>query len=307
MTEKEFDLVIIGGGPAGFTAGIYAGRAGLKTVILEKQMAGGQVMISPSIENWPGDKEISGPDLAMRMREHAETYVTIMEYSEVTSLRKEGMFFLETPEGNIKGKAVILATGAEHKKLGVPGENDLSGKGISYCATCDGFFFKGKEVVVVGGGSTALLYAIYLHNIECRVKLVHRRGEFRGEMALQNQVRDLGIELIMDTVVKEFKGNEMLETVVLKNVRFDEIKEIPISGAFIAIGEIPQTQLGVALGVKLNEEGFIEVDREMRTNVPGFYSAGDITGGLKQIVTATSEGAIAATSAFEDLMEPYWL
>ncbi len=307
MIEKEFDLVIIGGGPAGFTAGIYAGRAGLKTVILEKQMAGGQVIISPLIENWPGDKEISGPDLSMRMREHAETYVAIMEYSEVTAIRKDGMFSLETPEGNIKGKAVVLATGAEHKQLGVTGEKELGGKGVSYCATCDGFFFKGKDVVVVGGGSTALLYAIYLHNIECRVKLVHRRGEFRGEKALQNQVKDLGIEMIMDTVVEGFKGTEMLETVVLKNVRSGEVKEIPVSGAFIAIGEVPQTHLGVSLGVEINEEGFIEVDRNMRTNVPGFYSAGDITGGLKQIVTATSEGAIAATSAFEDLMEPIWL
>ncbi len=307
MSEDEYDLVIIGGGPAGFTAGIYAGRAGLKTVILEKQMAGGQVIISPIIENWPGDKEISGQDLAMKMREHAETYAPIKEYSEVTSIKKDGMFYLETPEGNYNGKSVLLATGAEHKHLGVPGEEEMGGKGVSYCATCDGFFFKGKDVIVVGGGSTALLYAIYLHNIECNVRLIHRRDEFRGEKALQDQVKELGIELILDTVVEEFKGTDMLESVIIKNVKTGDKKELKTAGAFIAIGEVPQVQLGMVLGAQLNEEGFLKVDRNMRTNVPGFYSAGDITGGLKQIVTAAGEGAIAATSAFEDLMEPYWL
>jgi thioredoxin reductase (NADPH) len=307
MTEQDYDLIIIGGGPAGFTAGIYAGRAGLKSVILEKQMAGGQVMISPLIENWPGDKEVSGQDLAMRMRDHAESYAVIAEYSEVYSITKDGKFLIETPEGSYRGKAVILATGAEHRHLGVPGEEDLGGRGVSYCATCDGFFFKGKDVIVVGGGSTALLYAIYLHNIECNVKLIHRRDEFRGEKALQDQVRELGIELILDSVVEEFRGSEMLESVAIRNVKTGEETVVETSGAFIAIGEVPQVKLGVALGAELTDEGFIKVDREMRTTVPGFFAAGDITGGLKQIVTATAEGAIAATAAFEDLMEPYWL
>ncbi len=307
MVEEEYDLVIVGGGPAGFTAGIYAGRSGLNAVILEKQMAGGQVMISPSIENWPGEKDIPGQDLAMKMREHAEQYVHIKEFSEVTSVRKDGYFIIDTPEGAFKGKSILLATGAEHRHLGATGEEEFNGKGISYCATCDGFFFKGKDVAVIGGGSTALLYAIYLENIECNVKLIHRRDQFRGEKALQDKVKASGVQIILDSVVEEFKGEEVLGSLMVKNVRTDERTEIPVSGAFIAVGEVPQTQIALELGVELDNEGFIKVDRRMKTNIPGVYSAGDVTGGLKQIVTAAGEAASAATSAFEDLMEPYWL
>ncbi len=307
MVDNIFDLAIIGGGPAGFTAGVYAGRAGLNTVILDKQMAGGQVITSPSIENWPGEKDINGADLSMKFREHAEQYVEIKEFSDVTDIKKDGKFTVLTPEGNIVAKAILLSTGAEHRHLGVPGEEKFSGKGVSYCATCDGFFFKGKDVAVLGGGSTALLYAIYLKNIECNVKLIHRRDQFRGEKALQDQVKNLGVDLILDTVVEEFKGDEMLGSVVLKNMKTNEVTEAPMDGAFVAIGEIPQVQLAKILGVDLDDEGFIKVNREMRTSVPGVYAAGDVTGGLKQIVTAAGEGATAATSAFEDLMEPYWL
>jgi len=307
MTDEMYDLAIIGAGPAGFSAGIYAGRSGLKAVVIDKQMAGGQVVISPSIENWPGEKEISGPDLSMKFREHAEKYVEIMEFAEVESVTKNRTFHIKTYEGEVRAKAILLATGAEHRKLEVPGEKEYGGKGVSYCATCDGFFFKGKDVLVVGGGSTALLYAIYLNNIECRVKLVHRRDEFRGEKALQDQVRSLGIELVLDTVVEEFMGDDQLRKVRLRNVKTGETREMPVDGAFIAIGEIPQSEIAGSLGVELDEEGYIKVDRRMVTSVPGVFAAGDITGGLKQIVVAAAEGAIAATSAFEDLMEPYWI
>jgi thioredoxin reductase (NADPH) len=307
VSEDIYDLAIIGSGPAGFAAGVYAGRSGLKTVILEKQMAGGQVAISPSIENWPGEKDISGPDLTMKFREHAQSYVEIKEFSEVESVKKEDIFIITTAEGEIKTKAMIIATGADHRKLGVPGEEKLNGRGISYCATCDGFFFKGKEVLVVGGGSTALLYAIYLNNIDCKVTLVHRRDQFRGEKALQDQVKAQNIELILDTVVEEFIGEEQLEKVKLKNMKTGETTEIKRDGTFIAVGEIPRNEVAASLGVELDEEGYIKVDRRMTTSVPGVFAAGDITGGLKQIVVATGEGAIAATSAFEDLMEPYWI
>ncbi|MGA1820309.1 MAG: NAD(P)/FAD-dependent oxidoreductase [Thermoplasmatota archaeon] len=307
MTDEMFDLAIIGAGPAGFSAGIYAGRSGLKTVVLDKQMAGGQVVTSPSIENWPGEKDISGPDLSMKFREHAESYAEIREFTEVESVTKDRVFHIRTYEGEIRSRALLIATGAEHRKLGVPGEEEMSGRGVSYCATCDGFFFKGKDVLVVGGGSTALLYAIYLDNIQCRVKLVHRRDEFRGEKALQDQVRSLDIELVMDTVVEEFMGGDQLQKVRLRNVKTGEITEMPIDGAFIAVGEIPKNDIARSLGVELDGEGYIKVDRRMATSVPGVFAAGDITGGLKQIVVAAGEGAIAATSAFEDLMEPYWI
>jgi thioredoxin reductase (NADPH) len=307
LSDDIYDLAIIGSGPAGFAAGIYAGRSGLKTVILEKQMAGGQVVTSPSIENWPGEKEIPGPDLTMKFRNHAESYVDIKEFAEVESVKKEDVFTITTMDENIKAKALIIATGAQHRKLGVQGEEKLNGRGISYCATCDGFFFKGKEVLVVGGGSTALLYAIYLNNIDCKVKLIHRRDEFRGERALQDQVKAQNIELIMESVVEEFIGDEELEKVRIRNVKTGEITEIPMDGVFIAIGEIPQNEVAVLLGLDLDDEGYIKVDRRMTTSMPGVFAAGDVTGGLKQIVVATGEGAIAATSAFEELMEPYWI
>lgn len=306
MSDETFDLAIVGAGPAGFTAGIYAGRSGLRTVILEKQMAGGQVVISPSIENWPGETEISGPDLSMKFREHAGRYVEIREFSEVVSVSGKRPFVIGTPEGEIKAKALVIATGAEHRKIGVPGEEALGGRGISYCATCDGFFFKGKEVIVIGGGATALLYAIYLNNIGCKVKLVHRRDEFRGEKALQDQVRSLNIELVLNSVVEEFIGDEQLDRVKLRNIKTGEVSEMKIDGAFVAVGEIPMNEIARSLGIKLDIEGYIEVDRRMSTSVPGVFAAGDITGGLKQIVVAAGEGAIAGTSAFEYLMEPYW-
>jgi len=307
MPGQLFDLAVVGAGPAGFTAGIYAGRSGLKTIILEKQLAGGQVVISPSIENWPGEKEISGQDLTMKFREHAESYVEIREFQEIESIRKDKLFEIRTVDGEMSSKAVLIATGAEHRKLGVPGEDKLSGKGVSYCATCDGFFFKGKDVVVVGGGSSALLYAIYLQNIDCRVKLIHRRDEFRGEKALQDQVGDLGIGMVLDTVVEEFIGTDMLEGVRTRNLKTGEMKTLDAAGAFVAIGEVPRNDIAVELGVELDEEGYVKVDRSMRTSVPGVFAAGDITGGLKQIVSAAGEGAIAATSAFEELMKPYWI
>ncbi|MBN1390061.1 MAG: FAD-dependent oxidoreductase [Candidatus Thermoplasmatota archaeon] len=306
MSEGPYDLAIVGAGPAGSAAGIYAGRAGLNTIILERQMAGGQVVISPSIENWPGEKEISGPDLSMKFRGHVESYVKIREFSEVELVGHDRLFTISTPEGELVAKALIIATGAEHRKLGVPGEDTLSGRGVSYCATCDGFFFKGKDVLVVGGGSTALLYAIYLHNIGCRVKLVHRRSEFRGEKALQEKVRSLNMDLIMDTLVEEFMGEEQLDGVKLRNLTTGEVLEVHADGAFVAVGEIPRNEIARSLGVKLDREGYIEVDRKMATSVPGVFAAGDVTGGLKQIVVAAGEGAIAATSAFDYLMEPYW-
>ncbi len=308
MVEASYDLAIIGGGPAGSTAAIYAGRAGLRTVIIEKQMVGGQMAISPLIENWPGDKEVSGEALSARMRQHAELYAPILEFAEVEGVERDGgLFLLRTPEGTTKVKAVMIATGAAHRKLGVPGEDQLSGKGVSFCATCDGFFFKGRDVIVVGGGNTAFLYAIYLNNIGCHVTLVHRRDAFRAEKALQDQVEKLGIKLLLSSIVERFQGADVLDRAVIKDLKTGSSRDIPVAGAFIAVGEEPNNSVAKMLGVELDHEGYVKVDRRMRTNVPGVFAAGDITGGLKQIVVAAGEGAIAATSAFESLIEPYWL
>ncbi|MCK5772914.1 MAG: FAD-dependent oxidoreductase [Thermoplasmata archaeon] len=307
MADREFELAIVGGGPAAFAAGIYAGRSGVKAAILEKMMPGGQMALSYLIENWPGEKEISGQDLTMKMREHAEQYSQIIEFTEITSIKKDGdLFVLGSVEGDIRAKAVILATGAEHRKLGATGEEEFIGKGISYCATCDGFFFKGKKVLVVGGGNTALEYAVYLNNIECDVTLVHRRDTFRAEKRLQDQVKEAGIDTIMGSVVEEFTGGETLKAARLRNVKTDEIIDFEISGSFIAVGEIPNNELAKALGLDLDESGYVKIDREGRTSMPRIYGAGDVTGGLKQVVVAAAEGAVAATTAFEDLTDPYW-
>jgi thioredoxin reductase (NADPH) len=271
-------------------------------------MTGGQIVVSPLIENWPGDKEVSGEALSAKMRQHAELYSHIKEFSEVENVSRDGgKFILRTPEGDMISRAVIIATGAFHRKLGVPGEEELAGKGVSYCATCDGFFFKGKDVIVVGGGNTALLYAIYLNNLGCKVKLVHRRDAFRAERALQDQVSKFGIETTLSTVVERFLGDEVLNAVVLRDLRSGTSREFQVSGAFVAVGEEPNNRIARTMGIELDHEGYVKVDRRMVTNVPGVFAAGDITGGLKQIVVAAGEGAIAATSAFEALMEPYWL
>ena len=307
MASEIYDLAIVGGGPAGYTAGIYAGRSGMRTVILEKQMTGGQMAISPLIENWPGDKEVPGAELSQRMREHVEGYAEMRDFAEVSSIRKEDVFLLDTTGGELRAKAVVLATGAEHRKLGAPGEEDLTGKGVSYCATCDGFFFKDKEVVVIGGGDTALIEAIYLNNIGCDVTVIHRRDQFRGGKTYQDRIRELGIRTLMDSVVVGFNGDAVLGSVTVRNVKTDETRDVEVSGAFVAIGEVPNNKLALDLAIEVDDVGYVKVDRRMSTVIPGVYAAGDLTGGLKQVVVAAAEGAIGATSAFEDLMEPYWI
>ncbi|MDG6224793.1 MAG: thioredoxin-disulfide reductase [Candidatus Thermoplasmatota archaeon] len=306
MTQ-EFDLAIIGGGPAGMTAAIYAGRSGLRAAVLEKAMAGGQIALSYLIENWPGDAEISGADLSARMRGHAERYASIIEFSEITSIEKEDVFVIDTPEGKLRARAVLIATGAEHRKLGVPGEEGLGGRGVSYCATCDGFFFKGKRVLVVGGGNTAVEYAIYLHNIGCDVSLVHRRGELRAEMKMQEELGKRDIQVIWNSVVLEFRGDGTLKEVLLRDKLSGVERTVEADGVFVAVGEVPNNEIPKRLGLDLDPDGYVIVDRMMRTSIPGIYAAGDVTGGLKQVVVAAGEGAIAATTAFEDLREPYWI
>jgi len=307
MGDDIYDIAVIGGGPAAFAAGIYAGRAGLRSVILERGMPGGQMQTSYLIENWPGEKGISGADLTMKMKEHAEQYTPIREFFDVTSIGKEEDFLIRSPEGAVRARAIIIATGAEHKHLGVPGEEELNGKGISYCATCDGFFFKGKRVLVVGGGNTALEYAAYLDNIDCDVTIVHRRDRFRAERSIVEQVEGLKVDRLMDSVIERFNGTDEMISATIKNVRTGETKDVEAAGAFIAVGEVPNNELAKELSLDLDKDGYVKCDTRQATSMPGVYAAGDITGGLKQIVIAAAQGARAATSAFEDLSNPYWV
>lgn len=303
----DFDVIILGAGPAGLAAGIYAKRAGLEAVILEKGVPGGQVLTSPSIENYPGFPEISGMKLMDLMAEHARRYIEIKEGEEVVRVRPAEKFELWTSNGNkYISKALILTTGSSHRKLEVPGEETFTGRGVSYCATCDGFFFKGRDVIVVGGGNTALTDALYLHSIGARVSIVHRRDTFRADKHLQATVKGHKIPVLWNTVVDEVVGNEEVTAVKLKNLKLGTTEKRPISGVFVAVGEIPSSQLASELGLEMDPGGFVIVDKNFRTNVSLVYAAGDVSGGIRQVVAAVHGGAAAALACFEDLMSPYY-
>ncbi|MDI6902312.1 MAG: thioredoxin-disulfide reductase [Methanocellales archaeon] len=295
-----YDVIVIGAGPAGLTAGIYAARSGLRTLILEKATAGGLAGEAPLIENYPGFDPIEGMKLMDKMKMHASKYVKIL-IEEVKSIELGKNMTLYTDENVYTADAVILATGSLHKKLGVPGEAEFVGKGVSYCAACDGFFFKEKKVLVVGGGNTAATEAIYLQDIGCDVMIIHRRDQLRAENSLQKRLLRSGVRIIWNSVVEEIRGNDLVNSVLIHDVKEDTLHELDADGVFILIGESPNTTLAKAVGVKLDEHGYVITDKNQRTNLPKVYAAGDVTGGVRQIVVACAEGAIAALSAYEDL------
>jgi len=304
--SQEFDVLIIGAGPAGLSAGIYARRAGLSCAILEKGVPGGQVLTSPMIENYPGFAEVPGMKLMDQMAEHAKRYADIREGEEVVRVRSGERFEVSTHSAKYHSRAIILATGSTHRKLGVKGEEGMVGRGVSYCATCDGFFYKNRKVIVVGGGNTALTDALYLHSIECDITIVHRRDSFRADKHLQDSVAERGIPVLFDNVVEEIVGDGEVTSVKLRNLKTGAVEAKPINGVFVAVGEVPSNQLAAELGLTLDQSGFVVVDKTFRTNVPFVYAAGDVSGGIRQIVAAVHGGAAAALSCFEDLANPYY-
>ncbi|MBU1611725.1 MAG: FAD-dependent oxidoreductase, partial [Proteobacteria bacterium] len=276
----EFDLVIVGAGPGGLTAGIYAERSGLKTIILEKAIVGGQVATTPVVENYPGYASIPGKTLMDIMSEHARQYARIHEGEGVNSItRTEEGFELTTDRGIYTAKAVILSTGATYRKLGAPGEEKYFGRGVNYCASCDGYLYKSKRVAVVGGGNTALTDALYMKNLGIEVTIIHRRDVFRAEKHLQDSVDRAGIPVVWNTAVEEIVGDEGKVTGLrLKDTETGATRELEIDGVFVAVGYIPHNELAKELGVELDATGFIVTDRSMRTNIPGVYACGDVTG-----------------------------
>jgi thioredoxin reductase (NADPH) len=267
---------------------------------------GGQVLTSPTIENYPGFPEIAGMKLMENMAEHAKRYVDIREGEEVLRVRGGDKFEVFTTSGRYISRALILATGSYHRKLDVAGEDGMTGKGVSYCATCDGFFYKGKEVIVVGGGNTALTDALHLSSLGCKVTIVHRRNQLRADKHLQDSVIQHKIPILWDTVVDEIvEGNEVT-AVRLRDLKTGKVHTKPVSGVFVAVGEVPSSQLAAELGLDMDPGGFVTVDRSFRTNVAFVYAAGDVSGGIRQIVAAVHGGAAAALSCFEDLMNPYY-
>jgi len=305
--EIVCDLVIVGGGPAGLTAGIYAARSGLQAVVVEKGVLGGQVATTPLVENYPGFTQVGGKTLVDIMVTHALEYVKIFPGEEVLTITPGEVFTVTTPRRRYKARAVLLATGAGYKRLGAPGEERLAGRGISYCANCDGLLFKGKKVLMVGGGDSAVTEALHLHNIGVEVTMVHRRESLRAQERLLVSLRQSGIPVLFNTEVAEILGGARVEAVRLKNNRTGEESTVPVDGVFIAIGFTPAVELARSLGAELTPEGYIKKDERHRTTVPGVYSAGDVEGGFKQIVTAAGHGSEAALAIFEDLINPYWM
>ncbi len=309
----DYELIIIGGGPAGLAAGIYAGRYGMKTVILETGICGGQIKSTPFIENYLGVGKLSGLDLAENMKAHTKMFAEIREFYEVTEIVStpddpQGyLYLLKTTQGDLRTKGILLTMGVSHKKLEVPGEEKYTGRGVSYCATCDGFFFKEKKVMVIGGGGTALTEAIYLASIGCETYLVHRRDQFRAEEVLVNMAKEGGVSFILDTVVSEIKGDGNLVTgVTLKNAKTGEFSETTVDGIFVAIGDVPNNTLSKQLDLEHDRRGCIITDKEMRTSGTFIYAAGDLIGGIRQVQTATGEAVVAATTAYKDIKNPYW-
>lgn len=301
--EKVYDLAIIGAGPAGMTAAIYAARASLSVVMIERGAPGGQMVNTFEIENYTGFEKISGPDLSMKMFEHAQAAGAEYAYGNVenVTVAEDGTKIIDCGDHKIHAKTIIVATGTKHRLLNVPGENELSGRGISWCAVCDGAFFRGKKVVVVGGGDSAVEEAIYLAGLVEKVTVVHRRDELRAQKVLQQRAfSDEKIEFVWDSVVESFEEvNGKLGAVKVKNVKTGETSEIEAAGAFIYIGLDPITDMIKELNVT-DESGYVKVDHTMMTPVPGVFAAGDvISKELRQVVTAVNDGAIAAQSAFK--------
>jgi len=297
--SKDFELIIIGGGPAGLTAGIYASRARRKTVLLEKQGCGGQMALTWEVENYPGVEKISGFELGQRMEKQAKGFGLEIAMADVNSAaRVDDRIHLATSDGDYTCGALIVATGARNNRLGVPGESDFTGKGVSYCATCDGAFFQGVPVAVVGGGDTALEEAHFLTRFASTVYLIHRRDEWRAVKYLQEKIAaEEKIRPVMDSVVERINGSGNVTGVDVRNVKSGEVSTLDTEGVFIFVGVSPNTEFLKGF-LPMDERGFLKTDENFSTGVPGVYAAGDVRAKtLRQIATAVGEGAVAATMA----------
>jgi len=295
-----YDVIIVGGGPAGLSAGIFACKRKLNALLLEAGEFGGQLLTAFWIENFPGSGRIEGKELARKIVEHAKEAGVQMKREEVHSIEKrDGNFLVKTQDEGYETKSVIIATGARCRNLGICGENEYLGKGISFSATCDAQNFKGKKVAVIGGGDSALKAAIFCMQFASEVYLIHRRNEFRAEESLQAELKNSKVKLMLNMAPKEFKGDGSLKSIVLEDVNTKQTTELQVEGVFVYVGTTPASSLAAKLGVEIDEKCFIKIDSGQRTNVPGVFAAGDITGGILQVVAACGEGAVAASKAYE--------
>ena len=304
--SQIYDMIIIGSGPAGLAAAVYGQRAKLDLIVIEKQMiSGGQIINTLEVDNYPGLPGIGGFELGQRFREHAEKLGTAFVTDEVKEVRinEDGTRTVVGAEADYTAKTVVIASGAEHSLLGVPGEKELTGSGVSYCATCDGNFYRNKVTAVVGGGDVALGDALYLARLCRKVYLIHRRDSFRGAKVLEDKVRAAeNIELVLDSTVEEIRGEGQLKSILVKNKKSGAETELAIDGLFIAVGIVPESKSFPFL--KTDERGYVLADETCETNVPGVYAAGDVRKKqLRQVITAVADGANAVESAVRYLTE----
>lgn len=304
--NADYDLVIVGGGAAGMGAAQYGARANLRALVIEEMAHGGQALLIDKLENYPGLLPVvDGYTWSENMRTQAEEFGAEMRSSSVSAIRKEGdIMFVETTDGTISAKAVIVATGAKHRHAEVKGEEEFSGRGVSYCATCDGPFFKGKPMVVVGGGDAACDEAMYLSKLTDKIVMVHRKDRFRAQKALADRVlNNPKIEMRWETVIEEIKGEKSVNTVALRNLKTGEISEVVAAAVFIFVGSIPQTS-AVPQDVARDEAGSIVTNERMETSLPGLFAVGDVrTTPFRQVVTAVADGAVAAHCAAQYIDE----
>lgn len=301
MSEQEiYDVIIIGAGPAGMTAAVYASRANLTTLMIERGIPGGQMANTEAVENYPGYESVLGPDLSNKMFEHAKKFGADYAYGDITEIINDQPYkTVIAGDKKYQAKTIIISTGAKHKTIGVPGEEELAGRGVSYCAVCDGAFFKDRELIVVGGGDSAVEEGVYLTRFASKVTIIHRRDELRAQKILQNRAfKNEKVDFIWNTIPKSINERDgKVGSVSLENVKTGEIFEKEAAGVFIYIGLEPLSEPFKALGIT-NEEGYIPTNENMETSIPGIFAAGDIREKtLRQIVTATGDGSIAAESA----------
>jgi len=306
----NWDVIIVGAGSAGLAAGIYSVRSGLKTLILDEKLAGGNISDSPKVENYPGFIEISGRDLSEKMADQCKKLgAVIHDLEPVSELKLEAdPKTVVTQNATYQAKAVIFATGAHYKEVGVKGEKEFRGRGVSYCGVCDGPFFKNKKVVVIGGGNSACITALYLSGLVAQVNVVHRRDAFRAEQQL---VSDLtakpNVNVVLNSEVEEIKGDKKVGSVILKNKVSGEETELVTDAVFVQVGEAPNSSVAKASGLETNEAGYININIKQETNIPGVYAAGDVTiHPVKQVGTAVGQGITAALEAYGYIRRPYY-
>jgi thioredoxin reductase (NADPH) len=298
-SDKLHDLIIIGGGPAGLTTGLYAARGRLDVVLLERALPGGQVALTERVDNYPGFPEgIEGPELAMKMEEQARRFGLETTFAEAESISFDGpVKIVRTTEGEFRAKALVICSGATPKKLGVPGEAEFRGRGVSYCATCDGAFFRGEDVVVIGGGDAAVEESLYLAKLARKVTIIHRRKELRAQKVIQEKAfKEPRIGFLWDSVVDEIRGDSKATGVLARNVETGQVTEAAAAGVFIYVGMSPLTDF-VPSRIDRSPEGYIITAEDLQTSVPGVFAAGDARRKpLRQVATAVGEGALAAHS-----------